>query len=106
MEQKKRSIGKKILRVLLYTFCILILLLAGLVIYVVSVSHIDPPKIANTQALQLERKQVDTNCYTIGNNWFRKSKSGLYELYVEGAPFERGGDIWQANYGAGKKAGR
>ncbi|HEX4851587.1 MAG TPA: C45 family peptidase, partial [Puia sp.] len=28
--------------------------------------------------------------YYIGNNWFRKSKSGLYELYVEGSPFERG----------------
>ncbi len=28
--------------------------------------------------------------YTLKNNWFRKSKSGLYELYVEGQPFDRG----------------
>ena len=90
MEQKKISVGKRVLKILLYTFGILVLLMAGLVIYVVSVSHIDPPKIANTEALQLQRKQIDTNCYTIGNNWFRKSRSGLYELYIEGAPFERG----------------
>ena len=24
------------------------------------------------------------------NNWFRKSESGLFELYVEGKPYERG----------------
>jgi hypothetical protein len=60
------------------------------VIYVVSVSHIDPPQIADKSALQLQRKQIDTSCYTIGNNWFRKSNSGLYEMYIEGKPFERG----------------
>jgi len=64
----------------------------ALSIYVVSVSHINPPKIADAdmRALQLQRTQIDSTCYTLGNNWFRKSKSGLYELYVEGAPFERG----------------
>ena len=59
-------------------------------IYVVSVSHIDPPKISDERSLNLQRRQLDSNCYTLGNNWFRKSKSGLYELYVEGAPFPRG----------------
>ncbi len=28
--------------------------------------------------------------FKMDNNWFRKSESGLYELYVEGEPFERG----------------
>ena len=69
---------------------VILLLLAVLSGYMVHVSHIDPPKIADTSALNLQRTQLDTNCYVIGNNWFRKSKSGLYELYVEGTPFERG----------------
>jgi isopenicillin-N N-acyltransferase like protein len=86
----KKSLGRRILRILLYTFIVLILLITGLCIYVVSVSHIDPPKVADQSALQLVRTQIDSNCYTLGNNWFRKSKSGLYELYIEGAPFERG----------------
>ena len=86
----KRSMLRRFFRVLFYTIGVLLLLLTGLIIYVVSVSHIDPPKIANMQALQLQRTQLDTNCYTIGNNWFRKSRSGLYEMYVEGEPFDRG----------------
>lgn len=73
-----------------YTVAVVLLLIIGLGIYAVNVSHIDPPEIADTSALRLTRTQIDSNCYTIGNNWFRKSKSGLYELYVEGAPFERG----------------
>jgi hypothetical protein len=77
-------------RIVKYTFITLIVLLALFSVYVVRVSHIDPPKIANEDALRLQRAQLDTNCYVIGNNWFRKSKSGLYELYVEGEPFERG----------------
>ncbi|RFS21209.1 peptidase C45 [Chitinophaga silvatica] len=48
------------------------------------------PKVADQSALNLQRKNIDSTCYTIGNNWFRKSNSGLYEMYVEGTPFERG----------------
>jgi len=75
---------------LLYITGTFLLLLLILIIYVVSVSHIDPPEIADKSALQLQRKQIDSSCYTIGNNWFRKSNSGLYEMYIEGKPFERG----------------
>ena len=89
MEQK-RPWWRRLLRGIFISIFILVLLIGVLSVYVISVSHINPPKVADTHALQLERTQIDTNCYTIGNNWFRKSKSGLYELYVEGAPFERG----------------
>ncbi len=75
---------------MLYITGTILLLILVLVIYVASVSHIDPPPIADTKALQLQRTQIDSGCYTIGNNWFRRSNSGLYEMYVEGAPFERG----------------
>ncbi|KAA2241819.1 peptidase C45 [Chitinophaga agrisoli] len=88
--KKKRSVWRKLGRVLLFIIGGFLLLILGLVIYVVSVSHINPPQIADKSALQLQRTQIDTSCYTIGNNWFRKSNSGLYELYVEGKPFERG----------------
>ncbi|WP_217604086.1 C45 family peptidase [Chitinophaga sp. GbtcB8] len=87
---KKRSGWRKLGRILLYITGAFLLLILILVIYVVSVSHIDPPQIADKSALQLQRKQIDTSCYTIGNNWFRKSNSGLYEMYIEGKPFERG----------------
>ncbi len=37
-----------------------------------------------------KRIQVDTNVYKIGNNWVRKSKTGLWEMYLSGNPYELG----------------
>ncbi len=65
------------------------MLLVGFV-YLVIVSTTHPPKPADTSSLQLQRTEPSPGLYTINNNWFRKSNSGLYELYVEGKPYERG----------------
>ena len=65
------------------------LLLIG-IIYLYSVAVVNPAKPNDMSSLQLRRTEVSKDFYTLKNNWFRKSKSGLYELYVEGAPFERG----------------
>ncbi|WP_246269308.1 C45 family autoproteolytic acyltransferase/hydolase [Chitinophaga oryzae] len=90
MEKKKRSGWRRLGRVLLFTVGAFLLLFVALAIYLVSVSRMTPPEIADKSALQLQRKALDSTSWTIGNNWFRKSNSGLYEMYVEGAPFERG----------------
>jgi isopenicillin-N N-acyltransferase like protein len=90
VKKKKRSGWRRLGRVLLYIIGVFFLLFAGLAVYLVVVSRVKPPVIADKRALQLQRKQLDSTSYTIGNNWFRKSNSGLYEMYVEGAPFERG----------------
>ena len=81
---------KRFLRRLLRVLAVIVLLFGLLFAYLAWVSDIPEPKIKDTAALQLQRQQPDTGLYTIGNSWFRKSNSGLYELYVEGAPFERG----------------
>jgi hypothetical protein len=81
---------KRLLRVLVWIVATVTILVAGLAIYVRSVSVTEPPVPGSTAALELEVAERDSGLYTIGNNWFRKSESGLYELYVEGAPFERG----------------
>ena len=81
----KKTAGRT-LRVLGVIF---ILLLIG-AIYLVQVSDIQPPKPADMSSMQLQRTDHGDDFYTINNNWFRHSKSGLYELYVEGEPFERG----------------
>lgn len=90
MEKKKRSGWRRLGRILLYIIGVFLLLFIGLAVYLVVVSRVKPPVIADQRALQLQRTQIDSTCYTLGNNWFRKSNSGLYEMYVEGAPFERG----------------
>ena len=66
--------------------CLLFLLLA---VYLIWVSNIHPPEVKDKRAEQLQRTQHDSSFYTLNNNWFRKSNSGLYEMYVEGTPFER-----------------
>ncbi|MBL7718658.1 MAG: peptidase C45, partial [Flavipsychrobacter sp.] len=81
---------KRVLKVLGYTFLLLLLLLLCLGVYVYNSSDIEPPKVADTSAYQLKKQHIEGGLYTIGDNWFRRSESGLYELYVSGAPFERG----------------
>lgn len=71
-------------------FGILLLLLVIFAIYLVQVSKVPDPKPANMSSLQLQRTEVSPGFYTLNDNWFRKSSSGLYELYVEGDAFERG----------------
>lgn len=73
-----------------YVFGAILLLLIIGAIYLVQVSKVDPPKIADTGSLQLQRIDHGNGLYTLKNSWFRHSKSGLYELYVEGEPFELG----------------
>ena len=86
----QKSGWKKFLRgVLLFFLGLILILLIGF-IYLVIVSKVDPPKPADTSSLQWQRTEQSPGFYTLKNNWFRKSKSGLYELYIEGAPFERG----------------
>ncbi|MFB0499292.1 isopenicillin-N N-acyltransferase-like protein [Mucilaginibacter sp. OAE612] len=81
-----KRFGKRVL----YTGLVFVgLLLIGF-IYLYCVAMDYPPKPADLSSLQLQRKQPSPGFYTINNNWFRKSKSGLFEMYVEGKPFERG----------------
>ncbi|HWK03010.1 MAG TPA: C45 family peptidase [Puia sp.] len=82
--------GKRIWKRLLYVLGGFLLLLLIGSIYLYSVAVADPPKPADMSSLQLQRKEVSPGFYTLKNSWFRKNKSGLYEMYVEGNPFERG----------------
>ena len=85
---------KKALRRLFITLCwvigIFILMLEGLGFYAWKVSDVQPPKLADTSAFALQAAHPEGSLYTIGDNWERRNKWGLYELYVSGAPFERG----------------
>lgn len=84
-----RSI-RKIGKWLLYSIGVLMLILLGVFAYVVYVSKTDPPVVADAGSLKWQRTDHGNGFYTLGNNWLKKSKSGLFELYVEGDPFERG----------------
>ncbi|MBL7858689.1 MAG: hypothetical protein JNM57_13455 [Cyclobacteriaceae bacterium] len=81
---------RKIFRFLGFLLLAVVVLGVALVVYVRIVSRVAVPEVPVVAIVNQERMEVEKNFYTLGNNWFRKSESGLYELYVEGEPFERG----------------
>lgn len=81
---------KKIINGLITFSAVMLLLLMAAVIYVKSAAHIDAPRVKDESSLQLQRINEGNGFYTLGNNWFRKSSSGLYELFVGGNAFDRG----------------
>jgi hypothetical protein len=83
---ERRRLRRRVLRVLGFGF-----LLVGIgIVYLLIVSKTSPPVIADQSALGWKRTENSPGFYSLKNSWFRKSESGLYELYVEGAPYERG----------------
>lgn len=87
---EKRFSWKRFGKRLLFVFLGFIGLLVTGVIYLYCVAIEHPPRPKDLSSLQLKRQEISPGFYTIKNNWFRKSKSGLFEMYVEGTPFERG----------------
>jgi isopenicillin-N N-acyltransferase-like protein len=80
---------RKFGRILAWIFGIAILLLFLLIVYIRFVSKVEPPSVTSTSK-NMSVVQPDMGLFVLENNWFRKSESGLYELYVEGEPYERG----------------
>jgi len=81
---------RKILKITALSIITLLLGVAGLIAYLynrVAGSHPEPTP---TALLQAQPQQLGANCYTLGNNWLRKSNSGWWEMHLEGQPFERG----------------
>lgn len=68
---------------------ILVISLAG-IITINNITLLKPPSIHDDPSETLIRKKINIDHYIIGKNWLNKDSSGLWELYVEGKPFERG----------------
>src|SRR5436190_18335051 len=81
---------KKIWRRLFWILASFAGIILALFIYLLIVAIDHPPIIKDRSSEALQRTAHGNGFYTIGNNWLRKSNSGLYELYVEGDAFERG----------------
>ena len=87
---EKKTITQRLLKGILYAFLGFVALFLIFAVYLYCVAIEYPPKPKDISSEKLVRNEPSPGFYTIKNNWFRKSKSGLYELYVEGQPFERG----------------
>lgn len=81
---------KKISKIIAWFLGTILFLLAGCITYVYFFTAMESPIPPSLAAMDYKITEVDSGLFKIGSNWFRKSESGLYELYVEGEPFERG----------------
>jgi isopenicillin-N N-acyltransferase-like protein len=85
-KNKRITFGK----FLKYFFLSLLIILIGFIIYFFQAIKMPPPIVEDMSFVKKEVMEIDTGLFGIEKNRFRKSESGLFELYVEGGPFERG----------------
>ena len=81
---------RKAIKIFAWTIGITLMLCILLLIYVRFVSVVEQPVATPASAVTNKVVQPDPGLFMLGNNWFRKSESGLYELYIEGEPYQRG----------------
>jgi isopenicillin-N N-acyltransferase-like protein len=77
---------KRLAKIFVYS-SIVILVLVALFLYAIYVPN---PKVDNELYKTVVIEQPTKGFYTYKNNWLRKSESGIFEMYVEGSPYEMG----------------
>ena len=75
-----RAFGILLEALLAFFFIVFIIVLANV--------RIAPPDVPEVHIGQ--RKKVGPDHYVLGNNSLRKNEAGIWEMYLEGDPYERG----------------
>jgi len=73
-----------------YSALFVLLFALGFTAYFISVVKIDTPIVADASALEWEVEEPTPGLTKIKGGWFRRSSSGLFEMFVSGNAFERG----------------
>lgn len=90
---KFKKIIRRILKVTGILFGMVLLMLFGLFIYLNSLL-VSKPDFSSTYHSKVNSfKQLNDSTRTVGKNYLTKIREGFYQMYVEGAPFERGNAI-------------
>jgi len=80
----------KILRKLFICFTIIVLGVVLLSVTFYFLTKLNPPVSAENALKNKHRIVKGKDFYVYGNNWLKRSNSGLWEMYIEGKPLERG----------------
>lgn len=86
MPEEKRKNRKRTIIVMGVCFGILLLL----IVEFHYATRVQPPVPDDLGSISLKIDNPEKDFFRCGNNWLKKSNSGLWELYLEGKPFERG----------------
>lgn len=81
---------QRIKKIVLKTLLVFLLLIVGLFIYGYFAIKIEVPTIVNDTTANWKRETISPEFYKVNQNWIKQNNAGLWELYVEGNPYERG----------------
>ena len=82
---------KKTYKLFLRTFLVLLLIFAVFALLFYLKVRIPAPEVSELVNLDsYQRVQVSDDFYKIKENWLKKNKYGIWEMYIEGGAFERG----------------
>lgn len=81
---------KKIFKIFKYASLSSLAIAAVFAIYLFFAVRLDEPAPADRSIENIEPDHVDGTLYSFGESWMRKSVSGLWEMSIKGAPYERG----------------
>lgn len=69
---------------------LMVLIIGILVVWYFVATSVSPPVISDRSSLDWEVMQPDSGFYACQGNWLKQSETGLWEMYLHGAPFDRG----------------
>lgn len=81
---------KKWVKRLVYVCLFLFLLLTIFILWFYFATKVHPPVCAPTENTKLKRVQLSDTKWVKGNNILQKNAYGMYEMYLEGNPYELG----------------
>jgi len=81
---------RKYIRRTFYTVAGLLMVILILQITFKVIVRISLPDVPDISIKDFDRITVGENAYKIGDNWVRKNKTGLWEMYLSGNPYELG----------------
>ncbi len=83
-------IVRKLFKVLAAILGILLLACIIFCIYVYNIADYQHPQVTDSTAVRYSKKHLDGTLYAIDDNWIKKNRDGLYEMYVSGKPYDLG----------------
>ncbi len=81
---------RKLIRRALITSAATLIVMIILIFAFKAMVKIHPPPVPAINSENFKRVQVDSVTFKIGDNWVKKSRTGLWEMYLTGNPYELG----------------
>lgn len=86
MPKRKGRLKRRLIR----TFSVIVFLIIVTVLLFSFSTKLKQPEVEKSALENIERTKVNENTFQLANNYLQKNKSGLWELYLEGTPYELG----------------